>query len=370
MTKPVAPHHVHRRIDPALLDEVANDARGNGRDEHDDAAAKVPLKATHADDIGPDMMPPPQVVEDMLCEGEVCVWFGPSQAGKTTLMAQLCMSVALGIDFLGKRTRQGAVVYVAAEVPGNVMRRIRGAKEHFNYVHMPLTVVREAIDLFEGLADVARLVAFVQAFAAQSGEPVKLIVIDTLARSCGDADENSTRDMGIVMRNLTNLANATGACVAVVHHTGNADASRSRGSSVIYSNADVEVLCEHDRPQDLRLLTMKKQRNLGTDGMKLAARFVRVDIGVDEWLKPLTASAVEPAEMPDGTAVCKRLGEVEGAVIEFLAAHRVGIKKRDVVKHFEGRYEKGPVYRAMKTLHTAHAIHEAAGMVCIAEAAK
>lgn len=64
------------------------------------------------------------------------------------------------------------------------------------------------------------------------------------------------------------------------------------------------------------------------------------------------------------------MGEVEGAVVEFLAAHKVGIKKRDVVKHFEGRYEKGPVYRAMKALVTAAAIHEAAGMVSIAEVAK
>jgi hypothetical protein len=330
----------------------------------------LPLKVTHADDIGPDMKPPPQVVEDLICEGEIVDWFGSSQAGKTTLAAHLCVCVALGLDFLGKRTRQGAVVYVASEVPGNVMRRIQGAKQYFGLGHMPLAVVRETIDLYDGLADVERVAAFVREFAAQCGERVKLIVIDTLVRSVGDGDENSTHDMGLVMRNLTNLANATGAAVLVVHHTGHAETGRSRGSSVIYSNADGEIACEHDRLQDVRVLTVRKQRNLGTDGLKLAARFVRVDIGVDEWGKPLTASAVEAVDVPDSATACKRMGEVEGAVVEFLAAHKVGIKKRDVVKHFAQRYERGPIYRAMKTLQTAHAIHEAAGMVCIAEAAK
>ena len=66
----------------------------------------------------------------------------------------------------------------------------------------------------------------------------------------------------------------------------------------------------------------------------------------------------------------KRMSECDGAVLEFLVAHKIGIKKRDVVTHFEGRYEKGPIYRAMKSLVTAAAIHEAAGMVCAAGVAK
>ena len=75
------------------------------------------------------------------------------------------------------------------------------------------------------------------------------------------------------------------------------------------------------------------------------------------------------ADAPDKPAG-KRMGEVEGAVVEFLIAHKDGIKKADVVKHFSGRYVKGPVYRAMKVLAAAAVIHEAAGMVAVAEGAK
>jgi hypothetical protein len=66
----------------------------------------------------------------------------------------------------------------------------------------------------------------------------------------------------------------------------------------------------------------------------------------------------------------KLRSECDGDVLEFLVAHKTGIKKRDVVTHFEGRYEKGPIYRAMKAVVTAAAIHEAAGMVCAAGVAK
>jgi hypothetical protein len=60
----------------------------------------------------------------------------------------------------------------------------------------------------------------------------------------------------------------------------------------------------------------------------------------------------------------------EQAMLGLLVGHKIGIKKRDVVTHFEGRYEKGPIYRAMKALVTAGAVHEAAGMVCAAGVAK
>jgi hypothetical protein len=66
----------------------------------------------------------------------------------------------------------------------------------------------------------------------------------------------------------------------------------------------------------------------------------------------------------------KRVGEVERAVLEFLTAHKAGIKKAVLAKHFDGRYERANVYRAVRTLVAAQAVYEAAGMVCPAEVAK
>ncbi|WP_028207957.1 AAA family ATPase [Paraburkholderia nodosa] len=259
----------------------------------------APLRVIHADDLDKDVQGPPQVIEDLICMGEVCDFYGPSHSGKTTVAVHMAVCAALGLPFLGRRTRLGgSVVYIASEAWANVAMHVQGAKLALGVDHVPLAIVREPVDLFDGLADVARVVDAVKTFGARAGT-VKMVMVDTLARSCGDGDENSTRDMGIVMRNLTTIAEATNAAVVVVHHTGKDSTRGARGSSVIYSNADAEIVCEHDERLDIRTLTVNKQRNLGTSGMKLAARFQRVELGVDEWGKPQTVSVAVDAEVPE-----------------------------------------------------------------------
>jgi hypothetical protein len=44
----------------------------------------------------------------------------------------------------------------------------------------------------------------------------------------------------------------------------------------------------------------------------------------------------------------KRMGKVESAVVEFLAGHKVGIKKAEVLKHFDGRFDQASVERATR----------------------
>ena len=92
-------------------------------------------------------------------------------------------------------------------------------------------------------------------------------------------------------------------------------------------------------------------------------------LGFTKWGAEASSCVVVSADAP-AKKTGKRMSECDGAVLEFLAAHKVGIRKMEVVKHFEGRYEKGPIYRAMKALVTAQAVHEAAGMVAIAGVAK
>ncbi|MFX1766162.1 AAA family ATPase [Paraburkholderia sp. A1RI-2L] len=265
---------------------------------HDSKPTPAPLRVLFADDIDADMKGPPQVVEDLICRCDVIDFHGPSHSGKTTFAVHLSLCVARGGVFLGKRTRRGAVVYIASESWANVAMRVQGAKNLLaNPERLPLAIVREPIDLYGGetgdmLKDAARVVACAKEFAARCGLPVALIVVDTLARSCGDADENSTRDMGIVSRNLTNIAESTDAAVFVVHHTGRSESKHGRGSSVIYSNAEAEISCEHDEGSDVYRVRVNKQRSLGTKGITLAARFDSVELGTDEWGKPRTVPVV------------------------------------------------------------------------------
>ena len=83
------------------------------------------------------------------------------------------------------------------------------------------------------------------AWLQQFGEP-ELIVIDTLARSMGAADENSTKDMGAMIRAVDDVRDAYDCTVLAVHHTGHSSAAkdRARGSSALLGAVDAEFKVE------------------------------------------------------------------------------------------------------------------------------
>ena len=47
-----------------------------------------------------------------------------------------------------------------------------------------------------------------------------------------------------------------------------------------------------------------------------------------------------------------------GAILEMLRTRGSGIKKRELVAHFAGRYDKSAVYRELKHLVEASQVHE------------
>jgi RecA-family ATPase len=69
----------------------------------------------------------------------------------------------------------------------------------------------------------------------EAGLDVGVIVIDTLAQSAPDSDENSSADMGTIISNAQLLQRETNGLVVLIHHTGK-DASRgARGHSSLYA---------------------------------------------------------------------------------------------------------------------------------------
>jgi hypothetical protein len=281
---------------PEYLRESANGLRGS----HNDTSRRERLPLLLAREVGRELPNTLQILEDVLCRGDVGVIFGEPEGGKTTCALHVAVSVATGTKCLGQRTARCGVLYIAPESAG-VRQRLHGTMRHYGIDDMPLAIVPAPIDLFDGLADVERIIEAAQTLEARTGEKVRLIFDDTLAKSIGAADENASRDMGAVMQNLQHIADATGAAVLAIHHTGKDPSRGGRGSSAIRAAVDVEIEVTHDEGAGVRVLTVRKQRNLGTTGLRLAAKFVRVDIGVDQWGKRQTVSVIETVDVPVDT---------------------------------------------------------------------
>ncbi len=327
----------------------------------------LPLSVAFADELPDTFTPPDELVEGVLTAGAGSVLYGDSNSGKTFLMLDMACAVARGVPWLGRRTEPGLVVYLAAESPQSVRSRLQAYQRHHGCKVPNFAIVQSPIDLFDDDSDTDKIIKTVRQIEQQRGMKARLIVGDTLARLSAGANENAGQDMGLVVRRFDRIRSETGAHFALIHHSGKNAANGARGWSGIRAAVDTEIEIT-DSPAG-RCCEITKQRDLATKGERIGFKLEGVTLGFTKWGAAATSCVVVTADAPE-KKTGKRMGEVEGAVIEFLAAHKIGIKKAELAKHFSGRYERPNVYRAIKTLLTAQAIHEAAGMVCIAGAAK
>jgi hypothetical protein len=257
-----------------------------------------PLPLVMARNIGRDLQAPAQIIEDLLCAGDLAEMYGDAGAGKSTTALYAATCVATGRTFLGRRVVACAALYLAPEAAG-VRQRLHALMRHNEIDDMPLALVPASVDLHDGLRDVDRVIDAARTLEARSGFPIGLIVVDTFARAIGTADENVSRDVGAVMNHLQHIADSTGAAVLVIHHSGKDSTRGSRGSSAIRAAVDLEIEVTQDESLGVRVLTVRKARNLAATGDRLAVKFLQVDIGVDQWGKPLIAAVAEPADLPD-----------------------------------------------------------------------
>ena len=331
------------------------------------APPPLPLLVAFADELPDEFTPPDELVEGVLTAGDGSVLYGDSNSGKTFLMIDVACAVARGVPWMGKRTEPGLVVYLAAESPASVRSRLQAYQKHHGVRVPNFAIVQSPIDLFDGDADTDKVIQVVRQLEQQRGQKARLIIGDTLARLSAGANENAGQDMGLVVRRFDRIRTECTAHFCLIHHSGKSAAAGARGWSGVRAAVDTEIEIS-DSPTG-RCCEITKQRDLSTKGERIGFKLEAVTLGLSKWGAPATSCVVVAADAPVKQAG-KRMSECDGAVLEFLVAHKIGIRKTEVVKHFEGRYERGPIYRAMKALVTAAAIHEAAGMVSAAEVAK
>ncbi len=199
-------------------------------------------------------LPPPEwLLDSMIPAGGFSVLYGPSGAGKSFVALDWSLCVATGLAWYGQETRQGWVLYVAAEGVAGLYRRI-DAWMHARNRHAPdaIRFLAVAVNMLEG-ADVGRL----EVAIATMPQPPALIVVDTMARSMTGGDENSARDVGLFIAAVDRLRNASGGAALAVHHTGK-DGEGERGSSSLRGAADAMFALKTDGA-NLRLECTKQK---------------------------------------------------------------------------------------------------------------
>ncbi|MBI1373919.1 MAG: AAA family ATPase [Phycisphaera sp.] len=262
------------------------------------------LKLTRADQI--EMRPPDWLLRGMLERDTFALIFGDPGSGKSFLAIDWACRVATGTPWRGHGVTGGPVVYVAGEGQQGFGRRIRAWSEHqgVSLDGAPLFVAPAvAIPDPPQLGELA--VAIDEALA-----PPALIVLDTLARTFGGGDENSTQDMSRFVSACDAIRRRYGCTILVVHHTGHADKSRARGAIALKAALDAEYRLANDAGL---LLTATKMKDAETPP-PLALELVTVDLPdlVDDYGNPVTSAAIEVIDADTGAIVSKARAAMSG----------------------------------------------------------
>lgn len=276
------------------------------------ASRAMQLRAalTGLDSIKPNLMSN-YLVKGWLDHGAFSVVFGESNVGKSFFALDLAMHVAAGSKWHGSRIKSGTVVYIASEGGTGFLNRIAALQmEHpdltsaasGNFFILPITV-----DLC-GSNDVPEIVALIKGI---TGNPA-LVIVDTLARSMGNGDENSAPDMASFIRNIDAIRDRTGAHVMAIHHTGKDVSRGARGHSSLRGAVDTEItLTKEDSVIQAEAV---KQRDMST-GSVFSYQLHEVELGRDQDGDAVTTCVVEQCEAPKKTV--KLSGQANTAMQAF-----------------------------------------------------
>jgi AAA domain len=184
------------------------------------------------------------LIDGFLGSGEVSIWFGPPECGKSTALIDAACHVAAGMSWCGRDVSPGPVLYVAAERGQVVQRRILAWRLEHRIDDFPLAVIDDAVDLRTGKVDTDRIIEAANKLKAMCGKPVVWIVFDTLSRVLAGGDENSSKDMGMLVLSVDHIKRSTEAHCSLVHHVPHGSSARMRGHGAVSGAADLTVMFE------------------------------------------------------------------------------------------------------------------------------
>jgi AAA domain-containing protein len=208
-----------------------------------EAFSRPPLKITLAGNIA--LEPKQYLINGFLGRVETSVWFGPPDSGKSAVIIDAACHVASGLgygpDDAQRHVDQGAVLYLACERGAVVKRRVKAWLIEHGLEDIPLGIVADAIDLRSNQADSERVIAAAAQLEEQTGLGLAMVVIDTMNRALSGGDENSPKDMGMLVKSLDRIHRKTGAHVAVIQHCPADRIDRMRGHTLLSAAVDLTV---------------------------------------------------------------------------------------------------------------------------------
>ncbi len=253
-----------------------------------------------------DLSPPAFLISGMLEADSLVSLVGQPGSGKSFLALDWACCIATGRAWMDRNTKQGTVFYLAGEGRYGLKRRLMTWMDHNGPIPPDrLHFSNQAIALTE-TAYIQKTYEAIDEIAQRTGAEPSLIIVDTLARHFGAADENSTQGMSLFVSMLDSLRAQWGCTVMIVHHTGKDASKGARGNSALMGALDASFLVEMDEEKRICLSNqkMKDGETPPAQHMTLLSQRVVLPNGHellhDDGVTPVTSCILIPTDPPDG----------------------------------------------------------------------
>lgn len=213
--------------------------------------------------------PPEWRIDKLLPKVGFGVIYGASGTFKSFVTLDMALTVATGLAWRGQRVEAAPAAYVAGEGTYGIQNRVVVWREHRYKGDAPFYLAPVASNFLDP-ANV-RLVA-----ERLKALEIKFVVVDTLARSFGGGDENSSQDMGRFIAACDFIRDECGTFVLAVHHTGKDEQKGERGSNALRGAADVRLNVSRGIGDMSAIIHVQKQKD-SEDGQRYRIRLVQAE---------------------------------------------------------------------------------------------
>jgi len=223
------------------------------------------------------------LIKQLVPSESIGIFFGASGTFKSFIAIDLALHVAHGLPWLGRKTKKGTVLIVAAEGGSGLWRRVVAwhRAHRLKWDGAAIYVMPVALDL---AVDSARVVEAAKAL----GVKPDLVVVDTMSQTFR-GEENSAAEVSKYLSEVGLwFRTAWQAAVLLVHHSGHSATERARGSSAIRANVDWMFGVFRDDKEMLATVECVKQKD-GDMPDPITFSMKVIDLFVDEDGDPVTS---------------------------------------------------------------------------------
>lgn len=228
-------------------------------------------------------------VKHVLPKTGLAAVYGASGSGKTFLVLDLLARISLGRDFFGHKAVPCPIVYACLEGLAGISNRIKAWEEkHRTILPSNFRIMADQLSLAN--QDAEQFALAVNTNDLGGG----VIVIDTLNQSAPTADENSSKDMGIIIQNAQTIHRLTNSLVILVHHTGKDKSRGLRGHSSLIAALDAAIEVKiGSLTREWALTKAKDAENIAGQLFLLES----VPLGVDDEGEAISSCVIMPNQV-------------------------------------------------------------------------